>query len=271
MSLTILSVAYPLAPVSPDAVGGAEQILSRLDAALEQRGHRSIVVACEGRQVEGMLVPVPLPRASTTPRTDRAPTRLFDRPSPGSWRAFRRCRASSRCRLSCLPARARRAGPRDLAPAAVLVPAGGPAPSRPDTWLHCGEPGAACGLPARSPAAAAHPQRRGHRGRAAREAAVRIDARAHLSRKGRTPCHRGGEAGRIPLLIAGEVFPYETHRRYFDEEVQPRLDAAAPFSGPVGLVRKRRLLGAARCVLVPSLAPETSSLAARRPSHAARR
>lgn len=34
MALTILSVAYPLSPVGPDAVGGAEQVLAYLDAAL---------------------------------------------------------------------------------------------------------------------------------------------------------------------------------------------------------------------------------------------
>ena len=34
------------------------------------------------------------------------------------------------------------------------------------------------------------------------------------------------------------------------------------FSGPVGFARKRRLLTAARCLLVPSLAAETSSLVA---------
>ena len=38
MALTILSVAYPLAPVGPDAVGGAEQILTCLDAALVRAG-----------------------------------------------------------------------------------------------------------------------------------------------------------------------------------------------------------------------------------------
>ena len=34
VSLTILSVGYALAPVGPDAVGGAEQVLSALDRAL---------------------------------------------------------------------------------------------------------------------------------------------------------------------------------------------------------------------------------------------
>ncbi|HWI57516.1 MAG TPA: glycosyltransferase [Bacillota bacterium] len=39
----MLDVAYPLAPVGPDAVGGAEQVLTRLDAALTRTGHRSLV------------------------------------------------------------------------------------------------------------------------------------------------------------------------------------------------------------------------------------
>jgi glycosyltransferase involved in cell wall biosynthesis len=66
----------------------------------------------------------------------------------------------------------------------------------------------------------------------------------------------------LPLLIAGKVYPYAEHERYFAEEVAPRLDARRRFLGPVGFARKRRLLNAARCLLVPSLAPETSSLVA---------
>src|SRR5262249_4504872 len=58
MGLTVLSVAYPFAPVSPDAVGGAEQVLSNIDEALAHEGHRSIVVACEGSRVAGTLVSV---------------------------------------------------------------------------------------------------------------------------------------------------------------------------------------------------------------------
>ena len=61
MSLTVVSVAYPLAPVGPDAVGGAEQVLSRLDMGLVRAGHRSIVIACEGSRTAGTLVAVPLP------------------------------------------------------------------------------------------------------------------------------------------------------------------------------------------------------------------
>src|SRR5437763_1982756 len=66
MSLTILGVAYPFARVGPDAVGGAEQVLSRLDAALVRAGHRSIVIACAGSVVSGTLVPTPLPQGTLT-------------------------------------------------------------------------------------------------------------------------------------------------------------------------------------------------------------
>jgi glycosyltransferase involved in cell wall biosynthesis len=70
-----------------------------------------------------------------------------------------------------------------------------------------------------------------------------------------------GRAG-VPLLLAGRTFPYEAHETYFAREVAPRLDASRRFIGAIGPARKRRLLSAARCLLLPSLAPETSSLVA---------
>ena len=57
--LTILSVAYPLAPIGPDAVGGAEQVLTQIDAALVRAGHRSLVIACEGSRCAGELLATP--------------------------------------------------------------------------------------------------------------------------------------------------------------------------------------------------------------------
>ncbi|HTN85886.1 MAG TPA: glycosyltransferase, partial [Sorangium sp.] len=68
-----------------------------------------------------------------------------------------------------------------------------------------------------------------------------------------------------PLLIAGQAFGYEEHIRYLREVLLPMLGGPGPvrrFLGPVGLARKRRLLAAARCLLVPSLVQETSSLVA---------
>jgi glycosyltransferase involved in cell wall biosynthesis len=69
-------------------------------------------------------------------------------------------------------------------------------------------------------------------------------------------------AAGVPLLIAGEVFAWDAHRRYFDERIAPQLDARVRFIGALRGARKQRLLAAARCVLIPSRAPETSSLVA---------
>ena len=66
----------------------------------------------------------------------------------------------------------------------------------------------------------------------------------------------------IDLLLAGEVYRYEAHERYFKNEIEPRLDHHRRFLGPAGFRRKRRLLTQARCLLIPSLVAETSSLVA---------
>ena len=68
---TVLSIAYPFAPVGPNLVGGAEQILWDLDQALVEAGHRSLVVACEGSRPAGTLFAVPLPKRETLDEADR--------------------------------------------------------------------------------------------------------------------------------------------------------------------------------------------------------
>jgi glycosyltransferase involved in cell wall biosynthesis len=65
-----------------------------------------------------------------------------------------------------------------------------------------------------------------------------------------------------PMLLAGDVFPYDAHQQYFSGSIAPRLDHLRRFIGPVGFARKRRFLSAARCLLAPSLVEETSSLVA---------
>jgi glycosyltransferase involved in cell wall biosynthesis len=70
------------------------------------------------------------------------------------------------------------------------------------------------------------------------------------------------ELAGIELIIAGRVFEYPEHRAYFDSMVRPRLNARIRFIGRVGGAGKAALLAGARCLLISSLAPETSSLAA---------
>lgn len=61
MKLVVLNVAYPFAPVGPTALGGAEQLLTRLDSALACSGHESFVMACDGSVTEGILLATPKP------------------------------------------------------------------------------------------------------------------------------------------------------------------------------------------------------------------
>ncbi len=71
------------------------------------------------------------------------------------------------------------------------------------------------------------------------------------------------EMAGVPLVIAGELYDYPEHQSYFQNELLPRLNGGnCRFLGPVGFEKKRKLLGQARCLLVPSVAPETSSLVA---------
>jgi glycosyltransferase involved in cell wall biosynthesis len=66
----------------------------------------------------------------------------------------------------------------------------------------------------------------------------------------------------LPMVLAGEVYPYEAHQNYFDEHILPRLSDKRRFIGPIGCARKSRLLAAARGVVIPSDVNETSSLVA---------
>jgi glycosyltransferase involved in cell wall biosynthesis len=266
MSLTVLNVAYPFAPVGPDAVGGAEQILSALDRALTHAGHHSIVVACEGSITEGTFVPVPA--------------------TPGPLDADRMAAARARHRRAIEQALERY--PVDLVHChgvdfhSYLPPPGVPVlatlhlpvhwysagalqPQRPDTWLQCVSAGQqeACGanprlLPAIENGVPIHALG----GRNAKHRFALMLSRI-CPEKGIHIALDAAKLADASLVVAGAVFPYSEHERYFFDEVRPRLDSSRRFIGPVGFARKRWLLASARCLLVPSLVPETSSLAAR--------
>lgn len=67
----------------------------------------------------------------------------------------------------------------------------------------------------------------------------------------------------VPVLLAGRVFPYEEHLRYFNEQIRPRLlPGHVRLLGCVGADRKYKLLSLAACLLLSSTAPGTSSLVA---------
>lgn len=54
--LRVLYVAYPLLPVSEQSAGGAEQVLWTLEREMHARGRRTSVAACSGSRVSGELM-----------------------------------------------------------------------------------------------------------------------------------------------------------------------------------------------------------------------
>jgi glycosyltransferase involved in cell wall biosynthesis len=262
---TVLSVAYPLAPVGPDAVGGAEQVLWSLDRALVAGGHRSIVIGCAGSRVFGELVDT----GALLGPIDDSLRRQAQQSARDAVAGVVERHSVDVVHMHGLDFDAYLPPPGPPVLATLHLPpawfsARALAPERPRTYLNCVSSSQHRSMPPTAPVVAEVPngvsvglfngpkRRRTYAlwlGRICPEKGVHLAIDA-------------ARVARAPLLVAGRTFAYETHERYYRDEVAPRLDAFRRYVGPVGPSAKRRLLGAARCLLVPSLAPETSSLVA---------
>ncbi len=264
MSLTVLSVAYPLAPVT-SAGGGAEQILAHIDTGLEARGHRSLVVAQEGSQVCGRLIGVPgapdvLSHAAYAeaerrhlaviervvarehvdvvhfhgvdfytylPRHSRIPA-IVTLHLPRAWyQPEARDLRFPGVRFVCVSRSQARSWPGhhlDVIENGVPIERFGAAVSRRRYVLLLGR---IC------------PEKAWH---------LALDA---------------AYAAGAPAVLAGTLHRFPEHEEYYRDQIVPRLrPGRAVHIGVAGGDRKRRLLAGATCVLIPSQAPETSSLVA---------
>ncbi|PYX84850.1 MAG: glycosyltransferase family 4 protein [Acidobacteria bacterium] len=264
MPLTVLNVAYPLAPVSPSTAGGAEQIVSILDEALVGAGHRSLVLACAGSRCRGTLLTIPAPEGQLEGRAHEI--------------ACQHYREMIRLALARFPIDvvhlhgidALQYLPEWGTPVVItlhLPPSWYAAEmfrlNRPNTQLVCVSKSQASRCP------------RGTRTRVIANGIRLEDFWPSRSKSdyvvaiGRICPEKGfhlaldaaTEAG-IDMVLAGTVFPYSAHENYFHDEIQPRLTQRHRFVGAVDLDQKRDLLAGARCLLTPSLVEETSSLVA---------
>jgi glycosyltransferase involved in cell wall biosynthesis len=266
MSLTILNVSYPLATVSEQTAGGAEHVLATLDAALEARGHRSLVIAPAGSHCRGQLLP-----------TEPVDGMLDDR-----------AKAVARARHRSTILRALAKYPVDIVhmhgidfmdylpdtevPVVVTLhlplewyPQQAFSP-RPQTHLVCvsQSQAATCPKETRIPKVIENgirmPENFLRASQHARPYALSLgricpEKGFHLAMDAAAQCG-------IRFLLAGAVYEYPEHQEYFSREIHPRLNRQCRFLGPVGGARKQQLLADAACVLVPSLVSETSSLVA---------
>jgi glycosyltransferase involved in cell wall biosynthesis len=262
----VLSVAYPFARVSLDSAGGAEQVLALIDRRLVEQGHNSVVIAAAGSRVSGNLIEVPVeeeshagPHAADTYRRWReALAATVQRYAPDIVHLhgldFDRYLPSGDCPVLAtlhLPSSFYTAGVFHL--------------SRSRTWLNCvsasqrrscpqsqllvdtienGIPLDLLDGPASTPAGYALAM-----GRICPEKGFHLAVEA------------ADKAG-VALWVAGKVFPYPDHVRYWRDVLGARLQPPHRFLGPITMADKPSLLAGARCLLVTSSVAETSSLVA---------
>ena len=264
MRLTVLSIAYVFAPVGPDTVGGAEQVLSALDQALVATGHRSLVVACAGSKTAGELLPTePLPLRFTEEFRGLAQQmhRRQIEKALAQW-SIDVVHCHGHDFAEYLPL----SGPPTLVTLHLPVDhySREALSVRSGRYFNCVSASQRRSFPA-SEAMLPEiqngvPTARLQARHAKREFALAVGR--ICPEKGFHHALDAAALAKIPLIIAGHVFPYEDHQRYFDEQIGPRLGPRARFLGQLGFARKRRYLTAARCLLMPSLIAETSSLVA---------
>ena len=265
MGYTVLSVAYPLTEVGENAVGGSEQVLTLLDRALTEAGHRSLVIAAEGSEVRGTLIPSPAATGTLDPAAREWGEKIHKKlirdtlsrysvdlvhmhsldfhrylPDPGTptlatlhlppdWYPPRIFQLDRRhFYLNCVSSSQQKACP----PSSLLLPsiANGVDVHR----IH---------------------GRSGKRKYALALGRICPEKGFHFALDAAKRAH-------VDLLLGGEVFPYAAHQEYFRKKIAPRLDRRRRFIGPVRFDTKKRLLLQAKCLLIPSIVQETSSLVA---------
>jgi glycosyltransferase involved in cell wall biosynthesis len=265
MSLRVISVAFPFAEVSSDPVGGAEQVLTHIDRALVAAGHRSTVIAPAGSRVCGRLIPIDAHRATLREaarrRTQQSVRKIL----------AHLCTTETLDLVHLHGADFYEYPPPARVPTLITLhmplesyPAGALYAQWPQMWFN---PVSAIQARAAWPGLVLLPPI---------ENGVPLEAFATKRGRGRFALALGRvcpEKGfhhaiaatvlaRVPLLLAGAIFPWPEHQSYFEQQIAPQLDASHRWIGAIFGERKRRLLRAARCVLIPSQVAETSSLVA---------
>lgn len=260
--LNVLSVAYPLLPVSVDSTGGAEQILALLDRSLVQRGHRSFVVAAKGSIVSGELVATPAAQGEITEevrRTAQIAHRSAIQETLKKYEVdlihFHGLDFHAYLPQHFMPKLATLHLPLDWYPAEIF--------QLPGVQFNCVSQMQARTVPC---------------GKQVHMIPNGIDTEKFQADKPHTGpllwlgricpekgVHLALEVAHhldLPLNVVGPVYAFRDHEAYFREQVKPLLDEQRQWIGPVNFSQKVSLLAQARALLVPSLAAETSSLVA---------
>lgn len=264
--LNVLYVGYPLLPINDESCGGAEQMLAVLEAEISRRGYRTTVAGCEGSRACGAML--------ITGQELSEPDRFEERNREHCARVLEEIctgdfdlvhdKSGSFWQHAAeihVPVLATLHLPRSFYPADAL------ASSPPNLFFNCVSDAQARsfdGLPALLGVV-----RNGIALDRFQLSAAKQDYLLWLGRvceeKGAHLAIEVAHSTGLPLIIAGQVYPFSYHQQYYAREIRPWLRREHPkvcFVETPTFAMKRKLLSEAKALLIPSLVDETSSLAA---------
>ncbi len=265
--LSILYIAYPLLPVTAEGAGGAEQMLLVLEREMAAAGHQTTVAAAAGSQVSGRLL-------------------VTGEPADGPDQYEQREREHNACILEYL-----RTHPDEFdlihdksgsffrhaaeCPVPVLATLHLPRSFYPEKWFENRPSNSHFNCVSQSQASTFSDMPNApcvvENGIAVESFPFTADKDNYLLWLGRI-CEEkaphlaiaAAQKAGLPLVIAGQVYPFRYHQDYFDREIRPHLveGSAVRFIDSPKHQQKLELLGRARALLLTSTAEETSSLVA---------
>jgi glycosyltransferase involved in cell wall biosynthesis len=266
----ILYIAYPLLPVTCESAGGAEQMLTVLERELAARGYDTVVAACAGSHAAGRLIVTGSAPSNVDAYEERETEHSrcilehiarWDRPglrydlvhdmSGSFWRQAGALNISVLATLH-LPRSFYRAEWFAQLPSNLVFNCVSEAQARSFADI----PGMAVV----------------QNGIALEHFPLTQKKAEYLLWLGRICEEKGTQVAietavrtGMRLILAGQIYPFSYHQRYFENCVRPQLESSRSqftFIDTPTFEQKRELLRHARALLVPSLCEETSSLVA---------
>ncbi|HEX3019491.1 MAG TPA: glycosyltransferase [Chitinispirillaceae bacterium] len=260
----ILNVAFPFARISESTAGGAEQVLHFLDKKISRSGNRSIVLASKGSKVNGLLYEFEedidlINEAKREEIYKKYQSEIEDILSDQNIDLIHFHGLDFRQYL-----------PPTSIP--VLVTLHLPVPwYRPDCFSIEGinfnfvsrfqflKYGKKINVPFFIENGVNIPEKMPERKRGA----YTLSMGRICPEKGYHLAIEASKRVNLPYILAGKVYPYEDHIKYFRNYIKPAIhNQTCEFIGEIDSKQKEKLFRRAVCLLVPSLVEETSSLVA---------
>jgi glycosyltransferase involved in cell wall biosynthesis len=267
----ILFVAYPLLPVSNESCGGAEQMLSVVESEIAQRGHFTTVAAAARSKASGIVF--------STGRETTEPDRFTERDAEHQSKILDLLRRTQGARptFDLVHDKSgsfwRRAAECEVPVLATLhlprhfYPGGSFRNLPSNLYFNCVSQAQSRGFTGVQNVVSVVSN-----GIQVNEFPFQPEKEEYLLWMGRVCEEKGphlaievAQRTGLPLVLAGQVYPFTYHQLFYNAAIRPHLGGFDPpvcFLETPTLETKVRLLSNARALLVPSMVEETSSLVA---------